>query len=158
MRTIASTSRESIEGSSGRQDATPASLCKTDPRLARFAWFVVSYNVAVILWGALVRATGSGAGCGSHWPLCNGEILPTSAKIQTLIEFTHRVTSGLSLVLMAILLVWCWRRTAMAAPVRLPRITRMAMVASRFISGVKTNFVRAERCLFYRQNSPAIRE
>jgi cytochrome c oxidase assembly protein subunit 15 len=115
MRTIASTSRESIEGSSGRQDATPASLCKTDPRLARFAWFVVSYNVAVILWGALVRATGSGAGCGSHWPLCNGEILPTSAKIQTLIEFTHRVTSGLSLVLMAILLVWCWRRTAKGA-------------------------------------------
>ena len=81
-------------------------------RLARFSWFVVAYNIAVILWGAYVRATGSGAGCGSHWPLCNGEILPTTAQTQTLIEFTHRVTSGLSLVLMCILLIWCWRHTA----------------------------------------------
>jgi heme A synthase len=80
--------------------------------LARFAWFVVAYNVAVIVWGAYVRATGSGAGCGSHWPLCNGEFLPTTPQTQTMIEFTHRVTSGVSLVLVAILLIWCWRRTA----------------------------------------------
>jgi cytochrome c oxidase assembly protein subunit 15 len=80
-------------------------------RIAGFAWFVVCYNIAVILWGAYVRATGSGAGCGSHWPLCNGEIVPTSGKLQTLIEFTHRVTSGLSIVLVFVLLVWCWRRT-----------------------------------------------
>src|SRR6267143_6062006 len=80
--------------------------------LAHFAWFVVAYNVAVIVWGAYVRATGSGAGCGSHWPLCNGEFLPTTPQTQTVIEFTHRVTSGVSLVLGAILLIWCWRRTA----------------------------------------------
>jgi heme a synthase len=80
--------------------------------LSRFAWFVVVYNIAVIVWGAYVRATGSGAGCGSHWPLCNGEFLPATPQIQTVIEFTHRVTSGLSLVLVAILLIWCWRRTA----------------------------------------------
>ena len=79
---------------------------------ARFAWFVVAYNVAVIVWGAYVRATGSGAGCGSRWPLCNGQFLPTTPRTQTVIEFTHRVTSGLSLVLVAILLMWCWRRTA----------------------------------------------
>ena len=46
------------------------------PKVARFAWAVLAYNVAVILWGAYVRATGSGAGCGNHWPLCNGEIVP----------------------------------------------------------------------------------
>jgi len=80
--------------------------------LARFAWFVAAYNVAVIVWGAYVRATGSGAGCGSHWPLCNGEFLPTTPQTQTVIEFTHRVTSSVSLVLVAILLIWCWRRTA----------------------------------------------
>src|ERR1700754_811182 len=79
--------------------------------LARFAWFVVAYNVAVIVWGAYVRATGSGAGCGSHWPLCNGQFLPTTPQTQTVIEFTHRVTSGLSLMLVTILLIWCWRRT-----------------------------------------------
>lgn len=80
--------------------------------IGRFAWFVVAYNVAVILWGAYVRATGSGAGCGNHWPLCNGEVLPTSAQTKTLIEFTHRVTSGLSLMLVLVLLIWCWRRTS----------------------------------------------
>src|ERR1700761_6283522 len=58
--------------------------------LARFAWFVVVYNVAVIVWGAYVRATGSGAGCGSHWPMCNGEVIPHSPAIANLLEFTHR--------------------------------------------------------------------
>src|SRR5665213_3823423 len=58
--------------------------------LARFAWFAVFYNVAVILWGALVRATGSGAGCGNHWPLCNGQVIPVSPGLHTVIEFTHR--------------------------------------------------------------------
>jgi heme a synthase len=80
--------------------------------LSDFAWFLVAYNIAVIIWGAYVRATGSGAGCGSHWPLCNGEVLPATSQIQTAIEFTHRVTSGLSLVLIGILLLCCWRRTA----------------------------------------------
>ncbi len=95
------------------RNATPASISKIGRvPLAHFAWFVVAYNVAVIGWGTYVRATGSGAGCGSHWPLCNGEFLPTTPQTQTVIEFTHRVTSGLSLVLVAILLIWCWRRTA----------------------------------------------
>jgi heme a synthase len=80
--------------------------------LSSFAWFTLAYNVAVVLWGAYVRATGSGAGCGSHWPLCNGEFLPLTSRTQTLIEFTHRATSGLSLFLVATLLVWSWRRTA----------------------------------------------
>jgi cytochrome c oxidase assembly protein subunit 15 len=91
----------------------PTAISKTGPTpVGRFAWFVVVYNIAVILWGAYVRATGSGAGCGSHWPLCNGEVLPATSQIQTAIEFTHRVTSGLSLVLMGILLLWCLRHTA----------------------------------------------
>src|SRR5580693_9634155 len=81
-------------------------------RLARFAWALLGYEILVVAWGAYVRATGSGAGCGRHWPLCNGEFLPATPQTQTMIEFTHRVTSGLSLVLVAILLVWCWRRTA----------------------------------------------
>src|SRR5215467_9065385 len=96
--------------------AAPASQWKGARfSLSRFAWFTLAYNVAVVLWGALVRATGSGAGCGSHWPLCNGEVLPLTSRAQTLIEFTHRATSGLSLVLVAILLVWSWRHTARGA-------------------------------------------
>lgn len=63
----------------------------------------------MILWGALVRATGSGAGCGSHWPLCNGEVVPRAPATQTIIEFTHRLTSGLALIGVVILLVWAFR-------------------------------------------------
>ncbi len=80
--------------------------------LARFAWLTLAYNTAVILWGAYVRATGSGAGCGNRWPLCNGTVLPPTPQAQTIIEFTHRLTSGLAVVMVSSLLVWCWRKTA----------------------------------------------
>lgn len=76
---------------------------------SKFAWFVLVYNIAVVLWGAYVRATGSGAGCGAHWPLCNGEVVPQSPGTAMAIEFTHRVMSGLALPLVLVLLVWAWR-------------------------------------------------
>ncbi len=72
----------------------------------RYAWAALAWNVVVILWGAYVRASGSGAGCGSHWPLCNGEVVPRAPRIETIIEFTHRVTSGVSLVAVGWLAVW----------------------------------------------------
>jgi len=53
------------------------------PQFARYAWGVLVYNMAVVLWGALVRATGSGAGCGNHWPLCNGGIALHSPTLNT---------------------------------------------------------------------------
>ena len=87
-------------------------------RFARYAWIVLGYNLFVILWGAFVRATGSGAGCGSHWPLCNGVVVPRAPQIETIIEFTHRLTSGLSLVLVVILAVWGFRAFAKRHPVR----------------------------------------
>lgn len=68
-------------------------------RYTRFAKLVLLANLAVILWGALVRATGAGAGCGSHWPLCNGEVIPQAPQIETLIEYGHRLTSGIALLL-----------------------------------------------------------
>jgi cytochrome c oxidase assembly protein subunit 15 len=78
-------------------------------RLAVFAWVLLGYTIAVILWGAYVRATGSGAGCGSHWPLCNGEVIPRIGSEKTAIELTHRVTSGLAW-LGAGLFAWLARR------------------------------------------------
>ena len=75
-------------------------------RLARFAWLVLGWNVAVILWGAFVRATGSGAGCGAHWPLCNGEVVPRAPALETMVEFTHRATSGVALLLVFALALW----------------------------------------------------
>lgn len=70
----------------------------TPARLQKLVGLVLAYTILVILWGAYVRATGSGAGCGSHWPLCNGQLLPTVPSVKTQIEFLHRVTSGLSLI------------------------------------------------------------
>ena len=87
-------------------------------KLARYAWFVLAWNVLVILWGAYVRATGSGAGCGAHWPLCNGEVVPRAPDTAMLIEFSHRVTSGLALVLVFVLAAWIWRTKAAGHPAR----------------------------------------
>jgi heme A synthase len=58
-------------------------------------YFNAALALFIILWGAWVRLSGSGAGCGDHWPLCQGEVIPTSASLKTIIEFTHRLTSGL---------------------------------------------------------------
>jgi cytochrome c oxidase assembly protein subunit 15 len=88
-------------------------------RLERFAWAVLGYTVLVILFGAWVRITGSGAGCGEHWPSCHGALVPRSPTLATIIEFTHRVTSGLCL-LSVLALVWLARRVAPRGhPVRL---------------------------------------
>ncbi|HEX6974520.1 MAG TPA: COX15/CtaA family protein, partial [Vicinamibacterales bacterium] len=87
-------------------------------RLGRFAWSVLLYNIAVIVWGAYVRATGSGAGCGNHWPLCNGEMVPPSPTVATLIEYSHRLTSGLALVGVVVLLAWTWRACRPGHPAR----------------------------------------
>ncbi|HYG08540.1 MAG TPA: COX15/CtaA family protein [Pyrinomonadaceae bacterium] len=78
-------------------------------RLAVYAWLVVAANLFVIVWGAYVRASFSGDGCGSHWPLCNGEVLPTTGLLKTAIELTHRLTSGVALLLV-VGLVWRARR------------------------------------------------
>jgi heme A synthase len=87
-------------------------------RLARYSWLVLAFNLAVILWGAVVRATGSGAGCGSHWPLCNGEVVPRAPAIETLVEYSHRVTSGMALLLVVGLVVWAFRARPAGHPAR----------------------------------------
>jgi heme A synthase len=96
---------------------TPLALRSPSPRalqaprrsLAIFAWGVLAYNLLVIAWGAFVRASGSGAGCGRHWPLCNGEVVPQPKSIATVIEASHRATSGIALIAVVALMVWTLR-------------------------------------------------
>ncbi len=71
---------------------------------------VLIYAILVIVWGAVVRATSSGAGCGAHWPLCNGEVIPLAPTLKTIVEFAHRATSGLILIMTALLL-WMATKT-----------------------------------------------
>jgi cytochrome c oxidase assembly protein subunit 15 len=108
------------------------------PGLRRFSWAVLVYFIAVILWGTLVRATGAGAGCGNHWPLCNGTILQHSASTNTLIEFTHRITSGISFFSAVALLVWTFAGTARG---HLARAAAVAAVAFTLVEAILGAFL-----------------
>jgi heme A synthase len=87
-------------------------------RFASYAWFVTALTLAVILWGAFVRASRSGDGCGAHWPLCNGTVVPDATQAKTLVEFAHRATSGVAFLLVAGLCVWAFRAFRRGHPVR----------------------------------------
>lgn len=80
--------------------------------LNAFSWGVLAYFIAVILWGTVVRATGAGAGCGDHWPLCNGTVIQHSPTVNAMIEFAHRITSGISFFAVVGLAVWTFIATA----------------------------------------------
>jgi len=100
-----------------------------------FCWGVTSYLIAVILWGAYVRVTGSGAGCGSHWPLCNGEVVPRAASVETLIEFTHRATSGVALLLVIAMVIMAFRRFPRGHMVRLASIVTLFFILTEAFIG-----------------------
>jgi len=106
-----------------------------NPRLSRFAWFVLAWNVIVILWGAYVRATGSGAGCGAHWPLCNGEVVPRAPDTAMMIEFSHRLSSGLALVAVFVLAVWIWRTMAAGHPARRAGMASLVFIVVEALLG-----------------------
>jgi heme A synthase len=97
-------------------------------RLALYAGFVTAFNLLVIVWGAYVRASYSGDGCGSHWPLCNGEFVPAGGVVKTLVEFSHRLSSGAALLLVVGLVFAARRVTA-----RGDRVRRASAAALVFI-------------------------
>jgi cytochrome c oxidase assembly protein subunit 15 len=103
--------------------------------LRRFSWGVLAYSIAVILWGTLVRATGAGAGCGNHWPLCNGTVLQPSPTMNTIIEFTHRITSGLSVILVVGLVLWTYRGTVRRHLARAAAVASLCFIVVEAILG-----------------------
>lgn len=74
--------------------------------------FLLAYTWFVILWGAFVRASGSGDGCGQNWPTCHGRLIPENSDIATWIEYIHRTTSGIYgiYVLAVVILAWSFFR------------------------------------------------
>ena len=106
--------------------------------LRRFAWVVLAYFIAVILWGTLVRATGAGDGCGNHWPLCNGTVVQYSPSVNTMIEFTHRITTGLSGFFVVGLAVWVFAGTVKG---HLARAAAVASVIFTLIEGALGAFL-----------------
>ncbi len=103
-------------------------------RFSRYAWSVLGINLLVILWGALVRASKSGEGCGDHWPLCNGTVLPHAAQIATIIEFTHRLTTGLALISVVAMAIWAARAFG-RGPVRTAAIWSAILIFTEALLG-----------------------
>ena len=108
----------------------------------RFAWTVLGWNLLVVLWGAYVRASGSGAGCGSHWPLCNGEVVPRAPQIATIIEFTHRVSSGVALALVVALCVWAFLRFPRGDMVRRTAVLSVVFIVTEALLGAGLGLFR----------------
>lgn len=117
-----------MSGSALTSDELPA----VDPAagFTRFVWITLAYTVGVILFGAWVRISGSGAGCGQHWPTCNGEVVPLPHNVHMAIELTHRLTSGLDFVLVIAVAVRAFTRFERGSLVR-----KAATLASVFILG-----------------------
>ena len=133
------------------------------PRLAavaavtRYAWSVLIVNVAVILLGALVRATGSGAGCGSSWPICKDTLIPP-LEGATAIEFTHRAASGVALVMVGLLLLWVFRATSRGHPARTGAVLSAVAIVGEALIGaliVAAGWVAADSSIARAVSVPA---
>src|SRR3982750_2654747 len=102
---------------------------------AKFAWFVLAYNIVVILWGVFLRASKSGDGCGQHWLTCRGEVIPSAPELKTIIEFSHRLTSGLAFVVVLVLLVWAFRRFGKGSTVRKTALVSFIFIITEALVG-----------------------
>jgi cytochrome c oxidase assembly protein subunit 15 len=111
-------------------------------RFVRFVWVVLAYDVLVVLWGAYVRASFSGDGCGSHWPLCNGEMVPHLAQTKTIVELSHRVSSGGSLVLAVVIFIWARKLYELGDPARRGAALVLVFTASEALIGAALVLLR----------------
>jgi cytochrome c oxidase assembly protein subunit 15 len=90
-------------------------------RFRKLSLFQIIFAVLIILWGAWVRISGSGDGCGVHWPLCQGYIVPSGQymlTLQTWIEYFHRAKSGLFGMLVIIQCIVAFRLFTKGTAVR----------------------------------------
>ncbi|TVP76617.1 MAG: heme A synthase [Gemmatimonadales bacterium] len=90
----------------------------SESRFRPFAWGVFIYGFLVIQWGYFLRISESGDGCGTDWPLCHGAVVPDAPPFATFVEFTHRLTSGIVLLLVILMAIWAFRAFPRGAPVR----------------------------------------
>jgi heme a synthase len=84
----------------------------------RFAWALLAYNILIILWGAYVRISFSGDGCGANWPFCNEQMIPQHMGLRTAIEYTHRMMTSLDVMAMLGLCAWAFLSFPRKYPVR----------------------------------------
>jgi len=113
-------------------------------RFAKFVWFVLAYNFAAVAWGVYVRASNSGDGCGSHWPLCDGASVPLAGPVAKLVEASHRISTSLIGVFALVMLVWAFRSYPRAHLARRGSVVVMGMTIIEGLFGallVKLHYV-----------------
>lgn len=130
-------STEALDAGSRGAATAPHGMGSPERRFERFAAALLAYLLLVILFGAWVRVTGSGAGCGEHWPTCHGELLPRTPSQATLIEFGHRLSSGLLGLLCVALPVWAFRRFPRGHAARRASLATLAFVAVEAAIGAR---------------------
>jgi heme A synthase len=113
----------------------PAAGSPPSPAFVRFAWIVAGYTLLAIVWGYFLRTSGSGDGCGTDWPLCHGAAVPAAPAFPTIVEYTHRLSSGLVLLLVAALAVWAFRAWPRRHPVRFAAGMALALTITESLFG-----------------------
>ncbi len=120
-------------------------------RFPAFARGVLGYMLLVVLWGAYVRATGSGAGCGDHWPRCDGQVVPRMASAEMMVEYTHRLTSAAAGLLVIAMVAWAFRAYAKGHPARGASVASLVLILTEGALGaglVKLELVAQNQSAF----------
>lgn len=102
---------------------------------AKYAWFALAYNIVVILWGVFLRASKSGDGCGQHWLTCHGEVIPSAPQLKTIIEFSHRMTSGIAFLVVLALMIWAFRKYEKGSPIRKTALISFIFIITEALVG-----------------------
>lgn len=119
----------------GMLRAVKESLTTARRKFRTLAWSVLAFNVVVVLGGAIVRATGSGDGCGASWPLCTDRIFPSNPGLETVIEYSHRVTSALAVLGVVVMFVFAVRLYEKGGRVRKAATASLALLLFESVLG-----------------------
>lgn len=103
--------------------------------LGSLSWGLVAYTIVIVVWGAWVRISGSGDGCGDHWPLCNGQVVPIKAHTKTWIEFLHRASTAIYGVLVVLQAALAHRLFSAPHPARLWSLLTALFTVSEALIG-----------------------
>lgn len=104
---------------------------------SRFLKILIIYTLLVILWGAWVRISHSGDGCGDTWPLCQGRLIPEAEQQKTWVEYTHRLMSGLYGLFVLGLYLWGKKVYTTLHPARKAGLFTLLFMCTEALLGAK---------------------